>query len=188
MDIICLIISCCLKNIDKDKYYLNEKDNEQYKKQDNFELLFEKNDYDKSKIKKLCPKCKIFKDRYTLHCCICDRCINDEDHHCYWLNIHINTKDMKYFKIFNILMVIDLLFGIIFFIFGLKNNIKKANNLKVMILLAGNMLFLLINILAFLSIVSLSRKQIFNKCFTQNQTSLQEHLLSKNNAIKNGIK
>jgi len=36
----------------------------------------------------------------TIHCLVCDKCIEHFDHHCFWLNICIDNKNKKLFEYF----------------------------------------------------------------------------------------
>ena len=48
----------------------------------------------------ICGKCRRFMGRETKHCIACDQCIDNWDHHCFWLNVCINTKNRLYFMVF----------------------------------------------------------------------------------------
>lgn len=37
-------------------------------------------------LRKFCPKCKVLKIKDSKHCVICEKCFEDFDHHCYWVN------------------------------------------------------------------------------------------------------
>ena len=53
-------------------------------------VLYEENE-------KICIKCHIHINDNIQHCLICDRCVENWDHHCYWLNTCINDKNYKKF-------------------------------------------------------------------------------------------
>lgn len=62
----------------------------------------------------ICVKCIRIKKPNTIHCVVCDLCIDDWDHHCFWLNACINKNNIKKFVIFIILMVCLLFTNLIF--------------------------------------------------------------------------
>ena len=62
--------------------------------------------------KNICFTCNKFKkDKYTKHCYYCDKCVEDFDHHCYWVNNCISKKNMKFFFIFLIMIIINLTYN-----------------------------------------------------------------------------
>ena len=48
-------------------------------------------------IEDYCLNCQILKNSETIHCLICNKCIEGFDHHCYWLNKCIGEKNMNAF-------------------------------------------------------------------------------------------
>lgn len=62
----------------------------------------------------ICVKCIRIKKPNTIHCVVCDLCIDDWDHHCFWLNACINKNNIKKFVLFIILMVCLLFTNLIF--------------------------------------------------------------------------
>jgi palmitoyltransferase len=61
----------------------------------------------------ICLRCEKDMKQNTQHCCACDKCIDDWDHHCFWLNICINKNNKKYFYIFLVFIVFTFLFNAI---------------------------------------------------------------------------
>ena len=56
-------------------------------------------------IEEFCLNCQVIKNYGTVHCFICNKCIEGFDHHCYWLNKCIGEKNMNAF--FYLLLVIQ---------------------------------------------------------------------------------
>ena len=48
-------------------------------------------------IEDFCLNCQTIKDDETVHCFICNKCIEGFDHHCYWLNKCIGEKNINAF-------------------------------------------------------------------------------------------
>ena len=86
-----------------------------------FENIFAQNDYNLDKIELLCPVCRIIKLNQSKikHCIICNKCIDNWDHHCYWLNICINKDNYNLFLFFSIFLFLEITFDI--FILSLED-------------------------------------------------------------------
>ena len=67
-----------------------------------FEDIFSQYNYDLDKIELLCPVCKTLRIKQSniKHCIICNKCITNWDHHCYWLNICISKDNYNIFLFF----------------------------------------------------------------------------------------
>ena len=63
-------------------------------------------------VKNYCPRCYIKKKNNSRHCFICDRCVYDFDHHCYWINNCVGGKNYIFFVIFVILNILILSFNL----------------------------------------------------------------------------
>ena len=87
--------------------------------------LLEQSNYDKNKIKRICPKCKIIKSLTTKHCMVCNICVEDFDHHCFWINKCINNKIYHQFFLFLIILLIDLIINLFLFFVEIKNVFKE---------------------------------------------------------------
>ena len=116
-------------------------------KQIKFEDIYKLKNYNLDKIEKLCPICKIIKQSKTQHCIICNKCIENWDHHCYWLNICINKEIYNLFISFLIILLIIILFNIIIFL-SIILNIRIFNptlnyiNLIIFIFIIGVLIIL----------------------------------------------
>jgi palmitoyltransferase len=71
--------------------------------------LYEKNE-------NICVKCRISINDKIQHCLICDRCVENWDHHCYWLNTCINDKNYTKFLAFVIFIILFLIFNLLFYV------------------------------------------------------------------------
>ena len=77
----------------------------------NLSKLYERNE-------NICIKCGIIKSSSTKHCLICDRCVENWDHHCYWLNTCISNKNFCKFKLFLYFTFIFLIKNLLFYIYS----------------------------------------------------------------------
>ena len=81
----------------------------------------------------ICVKCIRIKKPNTIHCVVCDLCIDNWDHHCFWLNACINKNNIKIFVLFIILMVCllftNLIFSICFLILFLAEDDKSKRDI-----------------------------------------------------------
>jgi hypothetical protein len=59
-----------------------------------------------------CPYCKIKKTNDSLHCVVCDHCVDGFDHHCFWINNCIGRNNYFMFIIFLFLLVLNLFLNI----------------------------------------------------------------------------
>ena len=79
-----------------------------------------------------CYKCYILKTKNSKHCIICDKCYDDFDHHCYWINKCVAKKNYKLFHIFLFETFLYLAIILTICIFGFINfnsNSKKDNSI-----------------------------------------------------------
>ena len=61
---------------------------------------------EEKQIEDFCLNCQIQKDYGTVHCFICNKCIEGFDHHCFWLNKCIGEKNKNAF--FYLLLAMQL--------------------------------------------------------------------------------
>ena len=94
-----------------------------------YEDLYKLNNYDLDKLDQLCPVCKIIRPPKTKHCILCNKCIDNWDHHCYWLNICINKKNFNFFLFFLITLFLVIMLNIIIFS-SICFSMKKMNKLS----------------------------------------------------------
>lgn len=68
-----------------------------------------------------CIKCQNKKEFRTVHCYICDRCIQEFDHHCIWVNKCIGKYNKESFNILVILLLINAFFNLILSLLSFEN-------------------------------------------------------------------
>lgn len=61
---------------------------------------------------KYCSTCDIYRPPRTVHCGVCNCCIERLDHHCPWLGTCIGKRNYKYFLAFVYLLAIMVVKGI----------------------------------------------------------------------------
>jgi ankyrin repeat protein len=128
-------------------YCHNKKDEKKYS-DDSFEKLFMMCKYDEYIIKKICPKCKTFRSLKTVHCIVCDLCIEDFDHHCYYLNKCITKKNLKFFLLFMILFLIYFIINLYLLVLAFMNS-EEDNAIKLYHYIKKGIILMYILILTF---------------------------------------
>lgn len=79
--------------------------------------------------KKFCFTCNAFKkDENTKHCFYCDKCIDNFDHHCYWINNCISKKNIKLFFFFLFLIIFNVTYNSYICFNSLVTNFRDLNN------------------------------------------------------------
>ena len=98
------------------------------KPKNSIEFLKEKLDKNED-LAKYCYKCFVKKTRTLKHCIICDKCYEDFDHHCYWINKCVAKNNYKIFIAF-LFETFFYLFMVLFIsIFGLVKLISNDHKL-----------------------------------------------------------
>lgn len=89
--------------------------------------------------KDVCVKCRLITDPDTVHCLVCNACVENWDHHCFWLNTCISTKNKTGFNFFFYSMFVFCNFNIIFFalLFGIWFRLKEEVFFKEIIPASG---------------------------------------------------
>ena len=181
-DIICFFMFLYL--VFKKKDYYKNKDFNLPSKNITIEKLLEECDYEKFKVTRICPKCKLIKSFNMKHCMVCNVCIDDFDHHCFWINKCINNNNYFEFIVFLSIMLIDLLINFCLFCFEFKNIIKGNNNKNFYFYLT--IIFICIYLFIFIfGICLISRmllERIKGKFSSRKKLVLEENLLNKKHA------
>ena len=118
------------KNNEDTLKYLIEKEYEEDKEG---EKEIDKNKKDKKEkddldLAKYCYKCFIEKTKDSKHCIVCEKCYEDFDHHCYWINKCVAKKNYYFFILFLFITFIYLTSLLILCIKGIINYYKNENN------------------------------------------------------------
>ena len=68
-----------------------------------------------------CPYCLVKKKFRSLHCLVCQKCVDEFDHHCFWVGNCIGKKNYKLFLVFLTYILLNTLFNIFTTIYYLAN-------------------------------------------------------------------
>ena len=79
-------------------------------------------------VENYCPYCLVKKLYRSLHCLICQRCVEDFDHHCFWVGNCIGKKNYTLFFVFLVYILLNTLFNVGINIYFLIREIKNENN------------------------------------------------------------
>ena len=60
----------------------------------------------------ICPRCEILTTPRSVHCRICDKCVEGFDHHCPWINNCVGAKNRNVFFIFILTLTLVLVLNI----------------------------------------------------------------------------
>ena len=64
------------------------------------EINEDKKEKDDLDLAKYCYKCFVEKTKDSKHCIVCEKCYEDFDHHCYWINKCVAKKNYYFFILF----------------------------------------------------------------------------------------
>ena len=156
----------------------------------NFEDIFEQNNYDLDKIELLCPICKIIKLKQSkiMHCIICNKCIDNWDHHCFWLNICINKNNYNLFRFFMIFLFLTIIINTYIFIFIASNikifspNFNYLNTFLLFVIILMIIILLYGNVTIIRQIYLLRKNKKIEK---EKIVSLEDFLTNSNNSLLN---
>jgi len=77
-------------------------------------------------VENFCPYCLVKKKYRSLHCLICQKCVDEFDHHCFWVGNCIGKKNYTLFFIFLIYILLNTLFNVCINIFFLITELKSS--------------------------------------------------------------
>ena len=154
----------------------------------NFEDIFEQNDYNLDKIELLCPVCKIIKLKQSkiMHCIICNKCIDNWDHHCFWLNICINKNNYNLFRFFTIFLFLTIIINTYIFIFIASKikifspNFNYLNSFLLFIIILMIIILLYGNVTIIRQIYLIRKNKKIEK---EKIISLEDFLTNSNNTL-----
>ena len=79
-------------------------------------------------VENFCPYCLIRKTYRSLHCLICQKCVEDFDHHCFWVGNCIGKNNYTLFFIFLVYILLNTLFNVVINIYFLIKEIGEEEN------------------------------------------------------------
>ena len=64
----------------------------------------------------ICKRCALPRpDELTHHCSVCDKCVLNMDHHCYFMGNCIGKHTLKYFVAYNFWVFVSMVWGAYFY-------------------------------------------------------------------------
>jgi len=83
-----------------------------------------------NEIEDFCPNCLVRTQYRSKHCLVCQQCIDEFDHHCFWVGNCIGKKNYTLFFIFLIYILINTFFNIVVNIYYLITEIQNEETLE----------------------------------------------------------
>ena len=80
-----------------------------------------------NEIEDFCPDCLVKTKFRSKHCLVCQQCVEEFDHHCFWVGNCIGKKNYTLFFIFLIYILLNSLFTIVINIYYLITEIRKES-------------------------------------------------------------
>ena len=79
-------------------------------------------------IENFCPNCLVRKTYRSMHCLICQKCVDEFDHHCFWVGNCIGKNNYTLFFIFLVYILLNTLFNVgVIIAFSIKLFNDKPN-------------------------------------------------------------
>ena len=101
------------------RFYLTNPTN--YNKEENY--LINLLEIEEKVIEDYCMNCQIIQHINTVHCFVCNKCIEGFDHHCFWINKCVGEKNKT--KFYQLIWAMEINIIINFFVSILEINKKK---------------------------------------------------------------
>ena len=79
-------------------------------------------------LENFCPYCLVKKKYRSLHCLICRKCVDEFDHHCFWVGNCIGKNNYTLFFVFLVYILLNTLFNVVINIYFLITEIKEEEN------------------------------------------------------------
>ena len=118
------------------------------------------------------------------HCMVCDVCVDDFDHHCFWIDKCINNNIYKEFIFFLVVLLINLIINFGLFFIQLKNLLKRDVSVVKNYIYYLKLFFLVFYLLIFAFGISmigmLLLERIKARRASKKVLTLEENLLNKN--------
>ena len=148
-------------------------------------------------IEEFCPMCLVKNQFRSKHCLICEKCVEEFDHHCFWVGNCIGKNNYTLFFIFLVFILLNTLFNIVVNIIYLITEIgndgtEKENSsfpgfyfgndffiYKRIVRIIVSIIIFIIGILFFIPLVSLFRSQC-STAIEKRQTRIDEEEYEKN--------
>ena len=119
---------------------------------------------EEKEIEDFCLNCQIKKNFDTVHCFICNKCIEGFDHHCFWLNKCIGAKNINAFFYLLIAMQIHSLLTFLISIMGTKfNEDLYYKDRKMIFFISFNGIYLIFSSIAICPLIKFYYSQIKQK-------------------------
>ena len=77
-------------------------------------------------LENFCPYCLVKKQYRSLHCLVCEKCIDDFDHHCFWVGNCVGRKNYTLFFVFLIYILLNTLFNVGINIYFLVTEMRSS--------------------------------------------------------------
>lgn len=95
-----------------------------------------------------CNACQFHRPPRSVHCDICNYCIEEFDHHCIWLNHCIGRRNYRFFFAFIVFQTIDLILSIAMCTWSVKDAEDSIIALTILLISIGLLVLLTLPVLS----------------------------------------
>jgi palmitoyltransferase len=81
-------------------------------------------------LENFCPYCIVKKKYKSLHCLVCQKCVDEFDHHCFWVGNCVGKNNYTLFFIFLIYVLLNTLFNVVLNIFFLATELASRTEIE----------------------------------------------------------